>query len=66
MEALSGKVAVVTGAASGIGLAMATSFAAEGMKVVMADIEAEPLEQAAAGLPDEAFTPIEGEMPAVR
>ena len=37
---LAGKVAVVTGAASGIGLALAERFAAEGMKVVMADIEA--------------------------
>lgn len=53
MEELSGKVAIVTGAASGIGLAMATSFAAEGMKVVMADIEAGPLAEAAAGLPDD-------------
>jgi len=33
------KVAVVTGAASGIGRAMAERFAAEGMKVVLADIE---------------------------
>jgi NAD(P)-dependent dehydrogenase (short-subunit alcohol dehydrogenase family) len=39
MEDLAGKVAVVTGGASGIGLAMATKFAAEGMKVVLADIE---------------------------
>ena len=46
-----GKVAVVTGAASGIGLGLAERFAAEGMKVVMADIEVAALEQAAAGLP---------------
>ena len=39
MDDLAGKVAVVTGGASGIGLAMATKFAAEGMKVVLADIE---------------------------
>ena len=38
-ELATGKVAVVTGAASGIGLGMAQRFAAEGMRVVMADIE---------------------------
>ncbi len=52
MEELSGKVAVVTGAASGIGLALTRAFAADGMQVVMADIEAGPLEEAAAGLPE--------------
>ena len=41
MKDLSGKVAVVTGAASGIGLAMAERFATEGMRVVLADIEAD-------------------------
>jgi NAD(P)-dependent dehydrogenase (short-subunit alcohol dehydrogenase family) len=44
------RVAVVTGAASGIGLALAARFAAEGMKVVMADIEPAALAQAAEGL----------------
>jgi NAD(P)-dependent dehydrogenase (short-subunit alcohol dehydrogenase family) len=40
---LEGKVAVVTGAASGIGRALATRFAAEKMKVVLADVEEAPL-----------------------
>jgi NAD(P)-dependent dehydrogenase (short-subunit alcohol dehydrogenase family) len=44
------RVAVVTGAASGIGLALAARFAADGAKVVMADIEASALAPAAEGL----------------
>ena len=43
---LRGKVAVVTGAASGIGLATSERFVAAGMRVVLADIEAEPLTEA--------------------
>ncbi|MFD5076930.1 SDR family NAD(P)-dependent oxidoreductase [Streptomyces sp. NPDC058371] len=45
-----GQVAVVTGAASGIGLAMARRFAADGLKVVLADVEEGALEKAAAEL----------------
>lgn len=52
MENLEGKVAVVTGGASGIGLAMARRFGAAGMKLVLGDIEAEPLEAAATELAD--------------
>jgi NAD(P)-dependent dehydrogenase (short-subunit alcohol dehydrogenase family) len=37
------KVAVITGAASGLGLAMARRFAVEGMKLVLADVEEEAL-----------------------
>lgn len=50
MRELSGKVAVVTGAASGIGLALAQRFAADGMKVVMADIEQHALAREAEAL----------------
>ncbi|MFG3285856.1 SDR family NAD(P)-dependent oxidoreductase [Streptomyces sp. NPDC048111] len=47
MELRQGQVAVVTGAASGIGLAMARRFAAEGLKVVLADVEEGALGKAA-------------------
>jgi NAD(P)-dependent dehydrogenase (short-subunit alcohol dehydrogenase family) len=43
MERLDGRVAVVTGAASGIGYALAEILGAEGMKVVLADVEVEAL-----------------------
>lgn len=45
-----GKVAVVTGAASGIGRGLALRFAGEGMRLVLADIEKAPLETLAEGL----------------
>jgi NAD(P)-dependent dehydrogenase (short-subunit alcohol dehydrogenase family) len=48
MEQFSGRVAVVTGAASGIGLALAERAAREGMSVVLSDIEAGALEAAVA------------------
>ncbi|HTX85989.1 MAG TPA: SDR family NAD(P)-dependent oxidoreductase [Streptosporangiaceae bacterium] len=46
MELTAGKVAVVTGAASGIGLALAERFARAGLDVVLADIERPALEAA--------------------
>jgi NAD(P)-dependent dehydrogenase (short-subunit alcohol dehydrogenase family) len=50
MQELRGKVAVITGGASGIGLATAEALANEGTKLVLADIEAQALEAAAAKL----------------
>lgn len=50
MKNVDGWVATVTGAASGMGLAMATTFARAGMKVMMADIEEARLRSAAANL----------------
>jgi NAD(P)-dependent dehydrogenase (short-subunit alcohol dehydrogenase family) len=47
MMDLSGKVAVVTGAASGMGLAIAEKCVSERMKVVLADVEEDALELAA-------------------
>jgi NAD(P)-dependent dehydrogenase (short-subunit alcohol dehydrogenase family) len=47
MQDLPGKVAVITGAASGIGKAVAGRAAAEGMRVVVADIEEGPLKEVA-------------------
>lgn len=47
MEQLEGKVAVITGAASGIGLAVARHVGREGMRLVLGDIEADALEAAA-------------------
>ncbi|MFJ8930547.1 SDR family NAD(P)-dependent oxidoreductase [Streptomyces sp. NPDC102364] len=56
MELRAGQVAVVTGAASGIGLAMARRFAADGLKVVLADVEKSALESAAEDLRREGAT----------
>ncbi|CAM3947434.1 3-hydroxybutyrate dehydrogenase [Alicyclobacillus pomorum] len=47
---LQGKAAVVTGAASGIGLAIATKFAEEGARVVISDLRSDAAEEAAASL----------------
>jgi len=50
MQDFSGKVAFVTGAASGIGLGIARALAGAGMKVMLADIEKPALENSAKDL----------------
>jgi NAD(P)-dependent dehydrogenase (short-subunit alcohol dehydrogenase family) len=53
MEQLEGRTAVVTGAASGIGLAVVEAFVGAGMRVVMADIDEDTLGSHASRLADE-------------
>lgn len=48
MKQLQGRVAVVTGGAGGIGRAMGEAFARQGMKVMLADVQAEPLDRTVA------------------
>jgi len=50
MREFKGRVAVVTGGASGIGRALAGAFAGEGMKVAIADVESRALEKTAGEL----------------
>lgn len=51
MRSLRGKTAVVTGAASGIGRALARRFARAGMQVVLADVDQQRLREVASGIP---------------
>ena len=55
MKNFAGKTAVVTGGASGIGLAIAERFASEGMKLVLADIEPAALDDAVGRLSAEGY-----------
>ena len=55
MKLQAGQVAVVTGAASGIGLGLAEALADRGLTVVLADVEAGALEAARGSLADRGF-----------
>jgi NAD(P)-dependent dehydrogenase (short-subunit alcohol dehydrogenase family) len=56
MIELKDRVAVVTGGGSGIGAAMARAFAAEGMRIVLADIEEPAMEATAASISGDVLT----------
>jgi len=55
MDTFEGRGAVITGGASGIGLATATEFARRGARLVLADVDKPTLEQAVARLQTEGF-----------
>ena len=55
MAGIEGKVAIVTGAASGIGLAVARDFAKQGIRVTVSDIDVAGGQAAAAELPGARF-----------
>lgn len=50
MEDLKGAAAIITGAAQGLGYAIARAYVAEGMRVALMDVQADKLEQAARDL----------------
>lgn len=56
MDRLKDKVAIVTGAADGIGLAISKAFANEGAKVVMCDINSEKCKEEADNLVSKGLT----------
>ncbi|HAJ63799.1 MAG TPA: short-chain dehydrogenase [Cyanobacteria bacterium UBA8543] len=64
MDRLKGKVAVITGAASGLGRACAERFAQEGARVVVADIQEEAGQQVAQALPEGWFVKVDVTDPA--
>jgi NAD(P)-dependent dehydrogenase (short-subunit alcohol dehydrogenase family) len=62
MTGLSGKVALITGAGSGIGRAAAGLFVAAGARVGITDIDQEALAGTSARLPDEAVVSVAGDI----
>ena len=59
MKFFAGRVAIVTGAASGIGRALCHALSGAGARVVMADIDTAGLEEAASGLGDVVRVPLD-------
>ena len=59
-ESLNGKVVLVTGAASGIGQAIAKRFATQGAKIVVNDVNADAIEEVVAGILDAGSTAMAG------
>jgi len=57
VRSLRGKTAVVTGAASGIGHALALRLAREGMRLVLADVDRRRLKEVASALPGSLAVP---------
>ena len=55
MENFTGKLAVITGGASGVGFAIGEALAKEGAKVILTDIEAASLETSAKALTDQSL-----------
>jgi NAD(P)-dependent dehydrogenase (short-subunit alcohol dehydrogenase family) len=58
VKTLTGKAAVVTGAGSGIGLALAGRFVQDGMRVLLADVDGDALDAARRDLGEQALTQI--------
>ena len=58
-DALVGRIAIVTGAASGIGRAIACRFAAEGAQVIAVDLDGGALEALAAEAGDGGIVPMQ-------
>jgi NAD(P)-dependent dehydrogenase (short-subunit alcohol dehydrogenase family) len=62
MTDLTGKVALITGAGSGIGRAAAARFTAAGARVGLTDIDEKGLAETAAELPDDAVVSVAGDI----